>query len=115
MSKKDLKANKNKNKDKTKTKDEMDFGVSIEGMQRFLELEEFSEEEIEACVEFFEKFVHNDFPKYLKAQKTIRTYVNAVLCVGDEKLRDQRIEVLGRIDQFTIDLADFRCRFSDGF
>ena len=91
----------------------MDFKVSVEGMQLFFQMGDFSEEDIEACVDFFEKFVKEDFPRYLKAQKAIRTYVNAALCVGDDDLRDQRIEVLGRIDQFMMDLADFRCRFSD--
>lgn len=110
MSKKILKTKKDKDKDKTEV--EMDFGLSPDGMRRFFEIYDFSEEDIEACVDFFEKFVKQDLPRYLKAQKALKTYINAAVCVGDDDLLYQRKEVLGRIDQFTMDLADFSCRFN---
>ena len=106
---------KKQKENKEKTEVEMDFRVSPVGMQKFFEIYDFSAEDAEACVDFFEKFVVNDFPRYLKAQQALRTYVNAALCVGDDDLRDHRIEVLGRIDVFMMDLAAFSCRFSGGY
>lgn len=113
MSKTKVKSNKGKNKNKNKTEVEMDFLLSPDGMRQFFALYAIDEEEIEACVDFFEKFVKQDLPRYLKAQKSLKTYINAAMCVGDDDLLYQRKEVLERIDQFTMDLADFRCRFND--
>ncbi len=106
---------KKKKEDKDKTEVEMDFRVSPVGMQKFFEIYDFSDEDAEACVHFFDEFVKQDFPRYLKAQQALRTYVNAALCVGDDDLRDQRIEVLGRIDRFMLELAEFSCRFQEGW
>jgi len=110
MPKTKTKTSKKKKKDKTEV--EMDFQLSPDGMRRLLEIDDFSEEDIEACVDFFEKFVKQYLPRYLKAQKALKTYVNAAVCVGDDDLLYQRKEVLERIDQFTMDLADFSCRFN---
>ena len=108
---------KNKKKE-MKNKDldlDLDFRCSVVGTERFLDIMEFNEEEIEVCVDFFEKFVKQDLPRYLKAEEALRAYVNAALCVGDDKLRERRIKLLYRIDTFLTNIADFRCRFEDGY
>jgi glycyl-tRNA synthetase beta subunit len=102
-----------KSETKEKIEEEIDFHISPDGMHRFFEIYDYSAEDVEACVAFFEQFLQQDLLRFIKARQAIKTFLNAALCAGDDDLRDQRIEALGRVDTFLTDLADFRCRFND--
>ena len=58
-------------------------------MRSFLVSEEFTEEEVEACMQFVQEFLRQELPAYMEAAKAIQRYFHTTMKLADEKTRKE--------------------------